>query len=227
MPSDYALEPSCGLDDAEPCRGFSPSVPRPDVATAQLNKAISRSFLASGRQDLNLRPPGPQPERSRRTHCCSALRGDLSCPELPSVALNLDPELDPVHNCARDCASPRQANRVRAPHSAPPTYSPMHPARNRAVAGSRTTASRALRQRGIDAFGRRLERLRRYEGGPASRSASPASDESPDCRSGIDEDRVGRTVEPRTAAERRAAGHYDVPAPAGSPAPRRGNDTQW
>src|SRR5918994_4851431 len=50
----------------------------------------------SERQDLNLRPPGPQPERSRRTTCDSALWSDLSCSELGSVALDLDPGLDPV-----------------------------------------------------------------------------------------------------------------------------------
>ena len=45
---------------------------------------------------MNLRPPGPQPERSRRTRCDSALQSDSSCSELGSVALNLDPGLDPV-----------------------------------------------------------------------------------------------------------------------------------
>ena len=45
---------------------------------------------------MNLRPPGPQPERSRRTRCDSALEGGPSCSELGSVALKLDPELDPA-----------------------------------------------------------------------------------------------------------------------------------
>jgi hypothetical protein len=44
---------------------------------------------------LNLRPPGPQPERSRRTRCDSALSSGLSCSELRSVALNLHPRLHP------------------------------------------------------------------------------------------------------------------------------------
>ncbi len=34
---------------------------------------VLEPFTRSGRQDLNLRPPGPQPERSRRTRCHSAL----------------------------------------------------------------------------------------------------------------------------------------------------------
>ena len=35
--------------------------------------AVGRAGVhVSGRQDLNLRPPGPQPERSRRTQGCSA-----------------------------------------------------------------------------------------------------------------------------------------------------------
>jgi hypothetical protein len=42
------------------------------------------------------RPPGPQPERSRRTRCDSALQSGFRCSELGSVALNLDPGLDPV-----------------------------------------------------------------------------------------------------------------------------------
>ena len=45
---------------------------------------------------MNLRPPGPQPERSRRIRADSAVYSGLSCSELPSVALNLDPGLDPV-----------------------------------------------------------------------------------------------------------------------------------
>ena len=34
---------------------------------------ITRAFAGSGRQDLNLRPPGPQPERSRPVSARSAL----------------------------------------------------------------------------------------------------------------------------------------------------------
>jgi hypothetical protein len=34
-------------------------------STNRESPAFSRAFLGSGRQDLNLRPPGPQPERSR------------------------------------------------------------------------------------------------------------------------------------------------------------------
>ena len=50
----------------------------------------------SGRQDLNLRPPGPQPEGSGCTRADSASGAGSSCSELPSVALNLDPGLDPA-----------------------------------------------------------------------------------------------------------------------------------
>jgi hypothetical protein len=44
---------------------------------ADKNNVITRRF-ESGRQDLNLRPPGPQPERSRRTRGVSAVPGGLS-----------------------------------------------------------------------------------------------------------------------------------------------------
>ena len=57
--------------------------------------ALCRHFR-SGRQDLNLRPPGPQPERSRRIRWDSALYSGMSCCELGSVALNLHPRLHPV-----------------------------------------------------------------------------------------------------------------------------------
>jgi hypothetical protein len=57
---------------------------------------ISGPFASIGRQDLNLRPPGPQPERSRRTRCSSVLRSHLSCAELVSVALSSFPGLNPV-----------------------------------------------------------------------------------------------------------------------------------
>ena len=62
----------------------------------------------SGRQDLNLRPPGPQPERSSRARSDSALYSGLSCSEWLSVALNLAPGLDPAERapkCGRSYTS--------------------------------------------------------------------------------------------------------------------------
>jgi hypothetical protein len=57
---------------------------------------ITRAFVTSGRQDLNLRPPGPQPEQSRLIRCVSASFRAIQAPECPSVALNLHPGLHPV-----------------------------------------------------------------------------------------------------------------------------------
>ena len=61
---------------------------------------------------MNLRPPGPQPERSRRIQCSSALPSDLSCSELRSVALNLHPRLHPVDR-------ERSSSRALATHCSP------------------------------------------------------------------------------------------------------------
>ena len=55
---------------------------------------------------MNLRPPGPQPERSRRTRCSSAGWSGLSCSELLSVALNLHPGLHPADTPWRDIGRP-------------------------------------------------------------------------------------------------------------------------
>jgi hypothetical protein len=44
---------------------------------------------------FDLRPPGPQPERSRPTRGHSLLYSGLSCSGLGSVAFNLDPRLHP------------------------------------------------------------------------------------------------------------------------------------
>ena len=54
---------------------------------------VSRAFSALGSQDLNLRPPGPQPERSDGAECDSAV---WSCCELRLVALTLHPGLHPA-----------------------------------------------------------------------------------------------------------------------------------
>jgi hypothetical protein len=55
---------------------------------------MSRSF-ESGRQDLNLRPPGPQPERPGVPEGIRLSRAGSSCSELRAVVVNLDPGLDP------------------------------------------------------------------------------------------------------------------------------------
>ena len=94
------------LTRTEARRNWTPDwTPCPD-ATKRQNAAFSRAFLRSGRQDLNLRPPGPQPERSRRTRCDSPLYGGLSCCELCSVALNLHPRLHPADSPWRDAGRP-------------------------------------------------------------------------------------------------------------------------
>jgi hypothetical protein len=45
---------------------------------------------------LNLRPPGPQPERSGYGGCDSALCSDVTVPELLSLALASHPGLHPA-----------------------------------------------------------------------------------------------------------------------------------
>jgi hypothetical protein len=84
------------------------------------NNATSRDFQP-GRQDLNLRPPGPQPEGSGCVGTIQLSRAGSSCPELLSVALNLDPGLDPVGAGARcDCG-----RAVRAPVTIPMYLRPL------------------------------------------------------------------------------------------------------
>jgi hypothetical protein len=55
-----------------------------------------QGFAQSRRQDSNLRPPGRQPERSRRTGWDSALYSGSSSLSWPRFALNLIPGLHPV-----------------------------------------------------------------------------------------------------------------------------------
>jgi hypothetical protein len=43
------------------------------------NRLISQHFLVSGRQDLNLRPPGPQPERCSNGRCSGPVFTGLRC----------------------------------------------------------------------------------------------------------------------------------------------------
>jgi hypothetical protein len=79
-----------------PCKRSSPSglVGR-SVGTSSERPADESRFAMRDAQTRTDEPPGPQPERSRLTRCDSGLYGGLSCSELVSVALNLDPGLDP------------------------------------------------------------------------------------------------------------------------------------
>jgi hypothetical protein len=62
--------------------------------TLLATNAICRRF-ESGRQDLNLRPPGPQPARSGLVRRSSALQSDARFPELISVSPKSLPGLLP------------------------------------------------------------------------------------------------------------------------------------
>ena len=67
-----------------------------EAVPARTRKApLYRACLSSGRQDLNLRPPGPQPDQSGSVRLDSALYVSMRCAALSPVALSLDPELDP------------------------------------------------------------------------------------------------------------------------------------
>ncbi len=57
--------------------------------------SLFAGLLRSGRQDLNLRPPGPQPERSGGAQPMKPVPLDSSAYELCAVALNLFPKLFP------------------------------------------------------------------------------------------------------------------------------------
>jgi hypothetical protein len=57
---------------------------------------LSQTALLSGRQDLNLRPPGPQPEGPRSAQFWTLRLAGLSSSRFFSVSLNLFPELFPV-----------------------------------------------------------------------------------------------------------------------------------
>jgi len=111
--SDRALEPNSAPGPLEVPPKLDPVLSRARVAGRSQNTAFSRAFLRSGRQDLNLRPPGPQPERSRRTGCDSALSGGLSCSDLCSVALSLDPGWTPPPTARSRVFPGKQTRRPR------------------------------------------------------------------------------------------------------------------
>ena len=114
-----------------PCRRLSPLIPvglRSRPPREAKRPALAGLCYRSGRQDLNLRPPGPQPERSRRTRCSSAVSSGLSRSELGSIALNWIPVLIPVRGrsstpTARDTGTPpsRATDRARRPAREPVT----------------------------------------------------------------------------------------------------------
>ena len=62
----------------------------------QTKTPLSGAFLQSGRQDLNLRPPGPQPEGSGAAQSDAPISAGISVSGLLSVSLNLFPALFPV-----------------------------------------------------------------------------------------------------------------------------------
>jgi hypothetical protein len=51
----------------------------------------------SGRQDLNLRPPGPQPSRCSISQWQRPVFTGFSPAESPSISLKLDPKLEREH----------------------------------------------------------------------------------------------------------------------------------
>jgi hypothetical protein len=76
--------------------GYKVGTPRTVKGDAQPRRLFAiRRPSKSGRQDLNLRPPGPQPEESGYVGRDSALYSDVGASELLSVALALDPGLHP------------------------------------------------------------------------------------------------------------------------------------
>ena len=78
-----------------------------DLRNRLANDAYVEYFVRSGRQDLNLRPPGPQPEGSGRTRSASALWTGFTWAELGSVALKFHPGMHPVaKNAHRAEAAP-------------------------------------------------------------------------------------------------------------------------
>ena len=64
--------------------------------------AFCRAFVGSGRQDLNLRPPGPQPDRTGSEDFSSALQSEIGVAELLTVALSLIPGLIPRRGALGD-----------------------------------------------------------------------------------------------------------------------------
>jgi len=70
------------------------ALPR-QVAAEEKGPAIAGPFLESGRQDLNLRPPGPQPEGWGTAQGMEPVFTGFRGAECGSVALNLFPNLFP------------------------------------------------------------------------------------------------------------------------------------
>jgi hypothetical protein len=78
----------------------SPLVPRrrsPRRPRLAKTCCFCRDFLRSGRQDLNLRPPGPQSEGCGGAQLLTPVSVGSTASELLCVALKLDPKLDPKH----------------------------------------------------------------------------------------------------------------------------------
>jgi hypothetical protein len=69
---------------------------------------ICRDFLRSGRQDLNLRPPGPQSEGWGCARWITPVFVGCMAAELLWGALKLDPTLDPKHPFARAARQRRE-----------------------------------------------------------------------------------------------------------------------
>jgi hypothetical protein len=85
-----------GPDEPAAPRNCALFVPRPAScwAVSYAQKAfICRPFAQSGRQDLNLRPPGPQPEGPHSAQFWTVRLAGLSCSQFFSVSLNLFHEL--------------------------------------------------------------------------------------------------------------------------------------
>jgi len=73
--------------------------------------ALAALLLQSGRQDLNLRPPGPQPEGWGVAQLMRPVFVGFSAPQRVPVALNLFPRLFPEHVFVTDIsaeATPRR-----------------------------------------------------------------------------------------------------------------------
>jgi hypothetical protein len=60
-------------------------------------RCVSRNMNLSGRQDLNLRPPGPQPEGWGVAQVIEPVFAGFFASEFSSVSLNLFPKLFPKH----------------------------------------------------------------------------------------------------------------------------------
>jgi hypothetical protein len=119
------------------CRNWPLKGPiRPGPSLRRFSKDRDLQDFESGRQDLNLRPPGPQPEGSGCVGADQPSRAGSSCPELVSVALSLDPGLDPVGTGARSApaaaAVPHRRVRAQLRRRVRPSTLPLAPRPERA-----------------------------------------------------------------------------------------------